>query len=255
MFSPEIIYPVSNSRLTAFKRSPKHLIQYLTEKRQPTPAMEFGSAFHMALLEPELFLETYAVAPECDRRTKEGKETYNQFIATLPATMNVINSDDANKMGQMVESILTNPIAGELLVNCKLREHSIQWDNMETMIPMKGIIDAACDEYIIDIKTCADAQPDKFQRDAYFSDYHRQAAVYMDAMPNVKEYYLIAIEKDAPFGVSVHRIDQTMIEKGREQYIHLLEEYRNWATHGCPNSAYEHWNVSGIYDMAYVTRG
>jgi hypothetical protein len=253
MLTPEILFPVSNSRLTAFKRSPKHLIQYLTDKKPATPAMEFGKAFHMALLEPELFSDSYICAPEVDRRTKEGKELYLKFVANQPANINIINSDDERKLAQMIESIMTNPIASELLAECDKRETSVLWDNLDFMIPMKGIIDAHCTDYIIDIKTCADAQPDKFQRDAYFSDYHRQAAIYMDAIPTAKEYYLIAIEKEAPYGISVHRMDQTMIDKGRDQYINLINEYRNWVDLGCPNSGYEYWHAFGIHEFAYAS--
>ena len=251
MLTPEILFPVSNSRLSAFKRSPKHLIQYLTDKKEATPAMEFGKAFHMALLEPDLFVETYVIAPDVDRRTKEGKDIYFKFVANQPANINIISSSDVSKISQMVESLINNPVASELLANCPKRETSILWDNMDTMIPMKGIIDAHCQDYIIDIKTCADAQPDKFQRDAYYSDYHRQAAIYMDAVPTAKEYYLIAIEKDSPYAISVHRMDQSIIEKGREQYLNLLGEYRNWVDLGCPNSGYEYWHAFGIHDMAY----
>lgn len=46
---------ISNSQLSAFKRSPAHWLHYITEKRVQTPAMVLGSVAHCLALEPENF--------------------------------------------------------------------------------------------------------------------------------------------------------------------------------------------------------
>ena len=52
-----------------------------------TPAMLFGSMVHKLILEPEDFEREYAVAPECDRRTKAGKAIFDEFAAKVNAVL------------------------------------------------------------------------------------------------------------------------------------------------------------------------
>ena len=250
ILTTEKVYPVSNSRLTAFKRSPKHLIHYLLNKPEPTPAMSFGSAFHARLLQPHLFDTIYAVAPEVDRRTKEGKLEYDKFIYEADGKT-VLSHSDLSKIDNMVNSVMSNPIAMELIDASIHREYLIEWTNEETGIPMKGIIDGVGTEYMFDIKTCADADPSKFARDAFYSNYHRQASIYMDAFKDQKmtEFYFIAIEKDAPYGVSVHRCSDYILELGKKQYIDLVIEYRNWVEVGMLDIGYDYWHYSGIHEL------
>jgi exodeoxyribonuclease VIII len=243
-------YPISNSRLAAFKRSPAHLIQYLTEDKIQTPAMAFGSAFHAALLEPDLYIANYLAAPEVDRRTKEGKLIYDKFVYEADGKT-VISSSDAAKIDAMLTSVLSNSIASELLSSCKQFEAEFTWNNADTGLPMRGFIDAIGPDFIIDVKTTTNADPRPFQSDIFRNQYHRQAAIYLDAIdhPSHVDFYFIAVEKDAPYGVSVHRLDAQALEAGRKMMIDQLFEYRQWVDAGCPHASYEYWHYAGIYDV------
>ena len=66
---------ISHSGIVQLLKSPEHYLQYKMGSVEPTPAMEFGLAFHSFVLEPEAFSKDYVLAPKFDRRTKEGKET------------------------------------------------------------------------------------------------------------------------------------------------------------------------------------
>ena len=46
---------ISHSGIVQLLKSPEHYLQYKTGSVAPTPAMEFGSAFHGFILEPEVF--------------------------------------------------------------------------------------------------------------------------------------------------------------------------------------------------------
>ncbi len=64
---------IGSTALRALIRSAEHYhAEYVacTAPRAETPAMRRGTA----VLEPEKWATRYAVAPECDRRTKAGKE-------------------------------------------------------------------------------------------------------------------------------------------------------------------------------------
>jgi len=243
-------YPISNSRLSAFKRSPAHLIAYLTSDRIQTPAMAFGSAFHMALLEPDNFKQTYVTAPEIDRRSKEGKIQYDKFVYEADGK-EILSAQDANRIDKMINSVLTNTVASERLSACTQFEAEFSWNNADTGLPMRGIIDAIGPNFLIDVKSTTNADPRLFQQDIFRNNYHRQAAIYLDALdhPSHIDFYFIAVEKDEPYGVSVHRMDPHAIEIGRKNMIDQLLEYRQWVDAGCPNDSYDYWNPAGIYDV------
>ena len=246
----DLVYPVSNSRLSAFKRSPLHLIHYLNGNTKQTPAMAFGSAFHAALLEPDHYATEYLTAPEVDRRSKEGKLAYDKFVYEADGKT-VITSDDSKRIQRMVDAIRSNAVANELLTNCLWFEQNAEWVNMETSVPMRGIIDAMSSDYIIDVKTTTDASPGKFIRDAFANYYHRQAAIYLDSQNQTKrmDYYLIAIEKDEPHGVCVYQLDAEALDKGHEIYLDQVTEYRSWVEAGCPSASYEYWHYAGIHQI------
>ena len=50
-----------------------------------TSAMRLGSLAHLAILEPELMATNVAVMPQCDRRTKAGKEEYAKALEDAEA--------------------------------------------------------------------------------------------------------------------------------------------------------------------------
>jgi len=50
---------ISNSQLSAFKKSPAHWLHYIMQERVQTPAMLFGSVAHCLALERERFEEKY----------------------------------------------------------------------------------------------------------------------------------------------------------------------------------------------------
>ena len=254
MLTLDQVYPVSNSRLTAFKKSPKHLIHYLTEPKEQTPAMAFGVAFHAYLLEPVPFMSRFAIAPNVDRRTKEGKLEYDKFVYEAE-DKTIISQSDYNKIQEMTDAIRSNTIAGELISNLIKTELDCRWINEDTGIEMRGIIDGIGIDYIIDIKTCQDAHPMKFGRDAVNMNYHRQAAIYLDSHPERKnyDYYLIAIERDAPYGCSVNQITEEAINSGRKQYIDMLIEYHTWIENGMPESGYEYWHYNGVFELNLPT--
>src|SRR6185369_8534287 len=68
---------ISRTSLMLLNKSPYHFwyekLSGEFEKKEQTPAMNLGSAFHTLLLEPELFDKEFAVMAKVDKRTKDGK--------------------------------------------------------------------------------------------------------------------------------------------------------------------------------------
>ena len=72
---------ISSTELKKLMKSPAHYKHWKDNPQEDTPALLFGRAAHKYILETYDFYNEFAVAPNCDRRTKEGKEKWNKFVA------------------------------------------------------------------------------------------------------------------------------------------------------------------------------
>ena len=71
---------LGKSKLIKVLDSPYKFKYALENPSKPTPSMEFGTALHMAVLEPEKFSKKYYVLPEdFNLRTKANKELYQDI--------------------------------------------------------------------------------------------------------------------------------------------------------------------------------
>lgn len=84
---------ISRSELWRIHESPQRFRYFKDHPEAPTPALLFGQVFHKMALEPDTFHEEYAVVPDVDRRTKEGKQRWGEFVeqsagkSVIPADM------------------------------------------------------------------------------------------------------------------------------------------------------------------------
>lgn len=84
---------------------------------------------------------------------------------------------------------------------------------------------------IIDVKTCQDASPDSFLKDAANFGYYVQAAFYMDVLRSLgkpaHKFMFMAVEKKEPFMVGLYELDYTALEHGKTEYLRAFEIYKN----------------------------
>lgn len=221
---------IGHSSLLKLMRSPAHYFNYMTSPREPTPAMPLGSAFHTALLEPEVFKERYVVAPKFDRRTKDGKAQAEAWEA-VNADKTSLTPGDMESVEKMISSVQAHGGARLLLAN-GLAEMSGFWTDHETGIACKFRPDfmATRDELItalIDIKTCIDASREGFAKSIATFGYDVQAAYYTDGLEKLTGkrvgFFFVAVEKDAPHATAVYEASPEMIEVGRAKYRASLE--------------------------------
>lgn len=98
----------SKSQLDQFAKSPAHYLASLTTPRKETPAMRIGSIFHGMVLEPDRV--KIAVAPQCDKRTKEGKATWEAFCLEN-AGAEIVTAEEGEMLNGMRESVMAHPAA------------------------------------------------------------------------------------------------------------------------------------------------
>jgi hypothetical protein len=206
---------VSNSLISRILKSPAHARAYLDNPPEPTKAMEFGTAFHSAILEPDTFAATYAVFSG-DRRTKEGKAAYEALQADGKL---ILTADDMATIQGMQMSVYGHVAAAELLSDGEA-ELSVTWDENGTKAKCRP--DWWINDTLVDVKTTDDASPEGFVRAIVKYGYHRQAAWYLRGT-GAKRFKFIAVEKSAPYAVGVYELDLLSINQGGYECNQALE--------------------------------
>lgn len=217
---------VSKSQLDQMAKSPAHYLASLTTPRKETPAMRIGSIFHGLVLEPERV--KIAVAPQCDKRTKDGKATWEAFCLENQGA-EIVTADEGEMLNGMTESIRNHPAASALLSGKGIAEGSCWWYDEQS-----GELCRCRPDYyrrdlgiIVDLKTTEDASPEGFARSIWKYAYHRQAAMYLDGVEAatgdiIKGFVFVCVEKASPFAVATYRLDMQGEEAGRISYKDLL---------------------------------
>lgn len=200
-----------------------------------TASMALGSAIHCAILEPERFGLDFAIAPICDRRTKEGKEIFANFEAKV-GNRTVITQDQAQDVIDMKASVMSHDIAKIMLTGGEA-EYSYYAIDKETNIAKKCRPDYIKNGSLIDLKTTMDASFEGFARQIGNLGYHLQAAYYVDVYneatgSKVDEFFFVAVENKAPFAVAVYRVDSLQLEAGRAAYKKALAKLADFYARG-----------------------
>ena len=105
---------VSRSELWRIHESPQKFKHFKENPEDPTPALLFGQVFHKLALEPDTFDLEFAVMPEVDRRTKEGKQRWADFVEQA-ADKTVIPAEMYEQAQAMCASLLDVPLVRKLL--------------------------------------------------------------------------------------------------------------------------------------------
>lgn len=224
---------ISASGLKQIAISPRHYFErYLNLNAVPvsSPAMAFGNVVHTLMLEPFTFEQRYIVAPELDRRTKEGKQAYADFEALSEGKEVITLQDYSNALAMRLEARSSKVVTDLLDYSDKEQVYTFEIMGIKCKMKADAINDLA--DAIIDIKTCKDASPSGFGKDAFNLHYLLQAAFYIDGYYlatgiNLKRFVFVAIEKTPPFITAVYELRAEQLELGRQQYLTALQTYKN----------------------------
>lgn len=221
---------INKSTLWEIKRSPAHYKYLLEHPIEDTQALRFGRALHAAILTPSAFKREYAAAPDCDRRTKEGKETYALWHSALTPGTTILSAEEMETIQGMVKSYRSNKEARALLRNTR-REVPKFWTDPETGLLCKCRLDVIKPDAVVDIKTTLDASTGAFIRDTMKYGYHVQAAHYLKGVEartgRRSEWYFLVIEKKPPYCVHILRASAELIELGAYERARLMEKLRH----------------------------
>jgi exodeoxyribonuclease VIII len=227
---------LSQSGAKEIIRSPLHFKAYLERDRdEQTPAQRIGSLVHLATLEPVKYDALICVAPECDRRTKDGKEIWASFQSSLRPGQEAITA----KESELVTSVsiaareALDKLCADLDAVIDSTEVPLEGTVNGTLI--KGRLDAILlneetgKRYVVDIKTTMDAGAESFAKDIANFKYYLQGAWYT-TLAEAEGFYLIAVEKDAPNDWAIYTLDEAAHTKGLALMFSAIETFRQCNT-------------------------
>lgn len=221
---------LSSSDIRRLLRSPAH---YRNPQKLESPALAFGSLAHTFVLEPHIAEARYRPRADVDGRTKEGKAT-RDWEASLAAQQGIqfVSRADYDAATSIASSVRTHLGASALIAGGMAETAGICDGFCDVNVRIKP--DYRTDSTIIDLKTTTDARPDAFVRSVVNFGYEVQAAFYVDVAQAIdglkRDFYWVAVEKDAPFAVAVYKASDEMLERGRQQYRKAIDLYKECAS-------------------------
>ena len=220
---------LSSSDIRRLLRSPAH---YKNPAKVESAAMAFGTVVHTFVLEPHVAEARYRPRADVDGRTKEGKAVrdWEQSLASQQGVQ-FVSRADYDAAISIATSVRTHMGASSLIAGGVAETAGIVSDFLGVNCRIKP--DYRTDSYIVDLKTCYDARPEQFCKSALAYQYQVQAALYVDVAEAIdgkkRDFYWVAVEKDAPYAVAVYKASEEMLEHGRRLYQGAIKLYKDCA--------------------------
>ena len=237
---------VRRSDLWKMNESPEKYKYALEHPMDPTPALSFGSATHKLILEDqEEFNKEYAVAPVVDKRTSLGKEIWNKFAESNEGKT-IISEEEYLKIVDMNEQICNCPLAEKLIHGKGETETMFLWHDEDTdeicKVKLDRLVEIDNRFVVVDYKTAASAQTDKFVHEIFKYGYHLQAAMYTEGVMICRkldyrpDFIFVVQEKQAPYSVNVIYVasDSGVMMHGIDTFrefigtLHRCKELDQW---------------------------
>lgn len=229
---------VSSTLLKHMAVSPAHAYAYMTEKKDSTALMKFGTAWHAHYFEPEVFKRDYIIVPDgLDKRTKDGKAVWADIEASGKEQILAKDAALIERMSANASDLLRSKEIGyldsEVLTECSIFSEIY---GVEIRI-RPDLLVMPCSKFprglIVDGKTCADASPEGFGRHAWNNLFHIQAALYSHTVARLFEldepfapFSWLAVERGSPNCALYHDAPEALLQYGWEEVLRLIDEFK-----------------------------
>ncbi len=236
-FSEYVKIKALNSTYIKFlSRSPLHFKTEVESPTKATPAMNVGSGFHYAVLEPDRYDQEVVALPEMsvERPGKKWNKNSKEHKAWAAANRNktILKQKDIQNIKAMVKKIGASQAASRLIAN-GWAEKTVLWKDPEFGFWCKARIDFFPEiepGAIVDLKKTADASQWGFQKSIRNYRYNWQAYWYLTGATEAtglqhKDFYWIAWEDQPPHEGNVFKADPAEIDRAEEYIYPLRRKY------------------------------
>lgn len=209
-------------------KTPAHFRAWLLEEREATTAQAFGTLVHDFILLDQKVIQ----APKLNMRTNDGKAEFAALQSEAQRQGAVLVTEDEHQALHAIrESLHSVPAVYDVIDSCRsLKEVSGYVTLQSCAAKIRPDVRDPTTGIIWDLKTCSDASPEGFQRDAWKWGYHIQAAWYL-SVSNVIEpgrynsFRFIAVENKAPYAVAVYEASPAFLEAGADAVSRALTTF------------------------------
>ena len=171
---------INYSSLKKFMISPIHYKNMAEEQSTDTKeSFNVGRAIHHMVLKPESYTDSWAVSPVCDKRTKDGKQAWEDFLnqSAGKSILNPVEFETVNACGQ---ALLKNEYMNYVLNNGVVHKECVIITEYAG-VKIKGRLDAFNEtlNIVMDIKSFnKPPEVDEVIREIFGRKYHYQAYIY-----------------------------------------------------------------------------
>lgn len=224
--------------LKEMRKSPKHYKHRLSHPRKITNALGFGTAAHVAVLEPERFIRDYAIweskYEHGGARPRNGS-AWEEF-KKLNAGRAILLDSEFDEACAFKDAVRQDAVAMRYLAMGR-PEIAMTWQDAETGVACVGRIDweTKVDHHpaVVDLKSTRDAGETWFSRDVAKLDYHLQLAFYADGYQAITgkmpRMVVVAVESVEPYDAVTYVVPEEILEIGRDAYRELLIKFKQCA--------------------------
>lgn len=223
---------VSKGLLDDVARSPLHA-KYFREHPEPdSDAQLFGSAVHIAILEPDRYANEYAIIPaDCSNRsTKKYKEWAAATLAERPGVQ-LLKQAQHDQVCAIADSVHAHPMASKL-VHPDVEgptELSCLWATSDQLCRLRMDKWVTGHRLIVDLKTTHDPVGRVFKRTVLTYRYHCSAAWYLQGASALGlepwDYIFVVVEAKPPHDVACYRLPDALIEHAATL---LARDFERW---------------------------
>jgi len=227
-------HAMNYSRLKTLDKSVDEFVYEMQFERKASDAMILGSAVDTLVHEPHLFDDAFAVMPDVNLRTKDGKAARDAFVEAAGGRT-VIDSGAHQTAMLIANAVKEHSVSASFLANGK-PQVCVVWHDAETRILCKARLDWLMPNRISDLKVVGrGVDADDFARSMIDFGYHIQAALYSDGLAAVTGKHLpftfVVASSSPPHRVKVYEVEPETLAAGRYCYRRALHTYQ-----ACKNS-------------------
>lgn len=194
----------------------------LRQGSEETDAMRFGSAFHLALLEPDQFQKRFIVEPEFKGTGMRAAKT--EWEEAQPKDAMILKRDRYDDLLGMIESVSHHKEASYLLKGSQMEQCGYFRD------PDTGVLCRFKSDFfhpglmaLGDVKTTTSCLSDAFSRRIFEHRYDIQMYFYSLGIKlihgrEVDYPMFLAVESKPPYEVALYTADKEMMYKAETDY-------------------------------------
>ncbi len=226
-------HPVRWSWLSHFLSSALHAKEAALHGKEPTPAMKLGTAGHVVTFE-QPYDVFRAISPKTGKTWNRNSKAWDEFETDCEARgVTPLTVAEYDKACRIRDALRGHADAAPLLFGMGVvREQTIRWSRDGRACSSRPDARKPGD-WIVDLKCCRTAKPDRFARGFKWTTYpgqfiyYREADCY-DTGRSVDrlgpDLYCVAIEPFAPFAITVFELDATARDYGAGQVTTCWEQ-------------------------------